>query len=61
MAAGQKDWADRTLWTAFQEIPADDDIYNALRRTRSGDADAMNEVQKEFERQRDSKLSQGLL
>jgi len=61
IAAGQKDWADRTLWTAFQEIPADDDIYNALRRTRSGDADAMNEVQEEFERQRDAKLSQGLL
>jgi predicted Zn-dependent protease len=61
MAAGQKDWADRTLWTAFQDIPADESIYDALRRTRSGNVDAMNEVQEEFERQRDAKLSQGLL
>ena len=61
MAAGQKDWADRTLWTAFHDIPADDRIYDALRRTRSGNVDAMNQVQEEFERQRDAKLSQGLL
>lgn len=61
MAAGQKDWADRTLWTAFQDIPADESIYDALRESRSGDAEAMNEIQEEFERQRDAKLSQGLL
>jgi predicted Zn-dependent protease len=60
-AAGQKDWADRTLWTAFQDIPADQSIYDALRGTRIGNAEGMNEIQEEFQRQRDAKLSQGLL
>jgi len=60
-AAGQKDWADRTLWTAFQDIPADENIYAALRATRKGDAEAVNEVQAEFDRQRGAKLTQGLL
>ena len=60
-AAGEKDWADRTLWTAFQDIPADESIYAALRATRSGNVDAMNEVQEEFDRQRSAKLTRGLL
>jgi predicted Zn-dependent protease len=60
-AAGQKDWADRTLWLAFQDIPADESIYAALRATRSGNADAMNEVQAEFDRQRKAQISRGLL
>jgi predicted Zn-dependent protease len=60
-AAGQKDWADRTLWSAFQDIPADESIYSALRGTRSGNADALSEVQEEFERQRGAKLNKGLL
>jgi len=60
-AAGQKDWANRTLWSAFQDIPANESIYAALRGTRNGNADAMNEVQEEFERQRGAKLTKGLL
>jgi predicted Zn-dependent protease len=61
LAAGQRDWANRTLWTAFQDIPADGRIYAALLATRMGNADAMNEVRDEFERQRTAKLTQGLL
>lgn len=60
-AAGQKDWADRTLWTAFQDIPADERIYGALLATKKGDVQAMNEVQAEFDRQRSAKLAKGLL
>jgi predicted Zn-dependent protease len=60
-AAGKKDWADRTLWTAFQEIPADDLIYAALQQTRKGDMEATRDLQGEFDRQRDSKVFRGLL
>jgi predicted Zn-dependent protease len=60
-AGGQKDWADRTLWTAFQDIPADQSIYAALMATRKGDAEAMNEVRAEFDRQRGAQLTKGLL
>ncbi|MFL6726589.1 MAG: tetratricopeptide repeat protein [Sphingomicrobium sp.] len=60
-AVGNRPWVERTLWTAFQDIQADQQIYNALRSTRQGNADAMNDLQTEFERQRESKLSRGLL
>ena len=60
-AAGNKPWMDRTLWAAFQDIPADESIYSALRSSRNGNADAMNELQAEFERQRDAKLRRGFL
>ena len=43
-AAGNKAWVDRTLWTAFQDIPADEKIYAALRATRKGDPDATREL-----------------
>ena len=60
-AAGNGAWTDRTLWAAFQEIPANESIYAALRMSRSGNADAKNGLQLEFERQREAKLSRGLL
>jgi predicted Zn-dependent protease len=60
-AAGQNDWADRTLWSAFQDIPADERIYAALRASRIGNADGLSEIQEEFDRQRDAKLNRGLL
>jgi len=60
-AAGEKDWAQRTLWTAFQDIPADDMIFTALAVTRKGDPEAMNELRAEFERQRANQLGRGLL
>jgi predicted Zn-dependent protease len=60
-AAGQKDWADRTLWSAFQDIPADERIYAALRASRIGNADGLSEIQEEFDRQRGAKLNRGLL
>ena len=59
MAADNKPWAERTLWTAFQDIPANQSIYNALLATRRGDANATQELQDEFARQRDANLSRG--
>jgi len=60
-ASGDRAWAERTLWTAFQDIPADERIYAALRATKSGNVDAMNDLQAEFARQRGAKVRQGLL
>jgi predicted Zn-dependent protease len=60
-AAGNRPWTQRTLWAAFQEIPGDENIYSALRSTRKDNAEAMNELQAEFERQRGAKLNRGLL
>jgi len=60
-AAGNARWADRTLWTAFQDIPADEQIFAALAQSRKGSSEAVQELRDEFARQRDQKLSQGLL
>jgi tetratricopeptide (TPR) repeat protein len=60
-AAGNQPWVERTLWAAFQDIPGDERIYAALRSTRKGNVEAMDELQAEFERQRSAKLSRGLL
>jgi tetratricopeptide (TPR) repeat protein len=60
-AAGNRPWIERTLWAAFQEIPADEHIYAALRATKSGNTEAMNELQAEFVRQRGEKLNRGLM
>jgi predicted Zn-dependent protease len=60
-AAGNGAWADRTLWRAFQDIPADEKIFTALLQTKRGNSEATHDLQEEFERQRDQKLSRGLL
>jgi predicted Zn-dependent protease len=60
-AAGQKGWADRTLWSAFQDIPGDEQIYAALQQTRKGNMEATRVLQEEFDRQRDSQIYRGLL
>jgi tetratricopeptide (TPR) repeat protein len=60
-AAGNNGWANRTLWTAFQDIPADETIFAALKITKKGDGDATRELEKEFDRQRDAQVSRGIL
>lgn len=60
-AAGNNAWADRTLWAAFQDIPADEQIFAALEATKKGDPDATRDLQEEFDRQRDTKLGRGLI
>jgi tetratricopeptide (TPR) repeat protein len=60
-AAGNRSWQDRTLWAAFQDIPGDESIFAALRATRGGNAEALKDLQAEFDRQRSAKLSRGLL
>jgi tetratricopeptide (TPR) repeat protein len=61
LAAGNTKWADRTLWAAFQEIPADDKIYAALRATKQGNDEGLRDLQDEFARQVQAKLNRGLL
>jgi predicted Zn-dependent protease len=59
-AAGNTPWANRTLWAAFQEIPANDAIYAALISQRKGDPDATQQLRDEFGRQRYAQLSRGI-
>ena len=61
-SAGDKpQWADRTLWSAFQEIPADERIFAALQATKKGDAEGTRELQVEFARQLDAKINRGMM
>ena len=60
-AAGNRPWMERTLWAAFQDIPADQDILAALQSTRKGDREAIGDLNAEFARQRDNRLNRGLL
>jgi predicted Zn-dependent protease len=60
-AAGNNAWADRTLWSAFQAIPADENIYAALQLTRKGNSEATRDLQEEFDRQRNAKIFRGFL
>ena len=60
-AAGNSAWVDRSLWSAFQDIPGDERLFAELQARRKGDPDATRELQEEFDRQRDAKLSRGLL
>jgi Tfp pilus assembly protein PilF len=60
-AAGNQSWVNRTLWSAFQDIPADEKLFAALEATKKGDPDATRELQDEFDRQRDSKLGRGMI
>ena len=60
-AAGNAAWANRTLWAAFKDIPADEKIFAALQATRKGNEQATRELQDEFDRQRSAKLNRGLL
>lgn len=59
--AGDSRWAERTLWTAFQDIPANASLFVALLGTKRGNAEGLRELQAEFVRQRDEQLTRGLL
>jgi predicted Zn-dependent protease len=60
-AAGNRPWMERTLWSAFHDIPADKHILAALQSTRKGDREAIGDLDAEFARQRDNRLNRGLL
>ncbi|MEA3079106.1 MAG: hypothetical protein QOF05_514 [Sphingomonadales bacterium] len=60
-AAGNRPWMERTLWSAFQDIPADKQILAALQSTKKGDREAIGDLDAEFARQRDNRLNRGLL
>jgi len=61
VAAGNRPWAERTLWTAFQDIPGDERIFAALQSSRRGNSEATLDLQQEFARQRDERLGRGIL
>jgi predicted Zn-dependent protease len=61
LASGNRPWMERTLWSAFQDIPGDEHIFAALQSTKKSDRDALEELNAEFARQRDNRLNRGLL
>lgn len=60
-ATGNGAWVDRTLWAAFQDIPANERIFAALEATKRGNSEGTRELREEFARQRDAVLGRGLL
>jgi hypothetical protein len=54
-AAGNEREVDRTLWNAFHEIPANLQLYEALRARvlKSNGPDAAHALDEEFSQQRD--------
>jgi tetratricopeptide (TPR) repeat protein len=60
-AAGNRAWMERTLWSAFQDIPGDERILAALQSTKRGNRDGIDDLNTEFARQRDARLNAGLL
>jgi tetratricopeptide (TPR) repeat protein len=61
LAAGNQPWMERTLWSAFQDIPGDEHIFAALQSTKKGDPEAVEDLNAEFARQRDNQLNRGML
>jgi hypothetical protein len=59
-AAGNVQSANRTLWSAFHDIPANEKLFAAIEATKKGNVDATRELQEEFDHQRDTKLTRGL-
>jgi tetratricopeptide (TPR) repeat protein len=60
-AAGNKQWMERTLWSAFHDIPANEHILAALQSIKKGDSDALSDINAEFARQRNNLLNRGML
>ena len=62
-ASGDPRQAERSLWQAFQDIPADRRVYDALRKIalRSGGSESVERVDLEYAHQRDTKLSRGFI
>lgn len=60
-ADGNTPWVNRTLWSAFRDIPADEKLFAALETSKKGDLDAIRELQEEFDHQRDNQLARGLM
>jgi len=61
LASGNEPQANRTLWTAFRSIQGNDKIFAALTQAERSNPERVREMQSEFNRQRDAKLSRGLL
>lgn len=60
-SAGEVRQAERTLWDAFRDIPADEQIYSALVRRTDNDTDRRLALKEEFARQIAEKIDHGML
>jgi predicted Zn-dependent protease len=60
-ASGNQRQMERTLWEAFQQIPANEHLYKAILATKRGDPEGGRSLALEFTRQREAKLNRGLL
>lgn len=60
-AANDAQQAQRTLWDAFQAIPANEQIYGALDHLTRSNADKRLALKEEFARQTATKINHGLL
>ena len=56
--SGDHDSARRSLWDAFHEITASEQIYRALRASLGSDSDAVSRLDHEYADQRDRQLMQ---
>jgi tetratricopeptide (TPR) repeat protein len=56
---GDRSSAERTLWDAFHAVEADQDIYHELHAyiAQQGDGDRVRQIDKEFDEQREAKLT----
>src|SRR4051794_5552309 len=60
-ANNNREWAERTLWTAFHDIRANEHVLAALKAMKKGDPNALTELDDEFARQRDNRLNREFL
>jgi tetratricopeptide (TPR) repeat protein len=60
-ASGNQRQMERTLWEAFQQIPANELLYKSILATKRGDPEGGRRLNLEFTRQREAKLNRGLL
>ena len=60
-ANNNREWAERTLWTAFHDIRANEHVLAALKAMKKGDPNALTELDDEFVRQRDNRLNREFL
>jgi predicted Zn-dependent protease len=58
-AVGDRRQLDRTLWNAFHDIPANHDLYEALRShvQRTSGAESVHSVNREFQQQLDTQFA----
>jgi predicted Zn-dependent protease len=60
-AAGMNDAAQRALWDAFHDIPADESVLNALVAALRAQPDAVRSIKLEFATKREAQLNENVI